>query len=479
MKMQDPKTTVPVLVIGAGPAGLTAAITLARYGIETLVIDRRSEPSTHPRANLVSTGTMELLRSWGLEQEIHAVAPDVVFTGLMGETLAGATQEITLGVPSAEQAAVLSPSVPLGATQDALEPILLRYYESLGRGLVQWGSELLSFAERDGVVRATVRTSTGEDVLEAGYLVGADGVRSRVRDVLEIGQSGPGRILDAMSGIFWARLDGVAGSPRHPIYPITHPEAPDGVFVTISDGDRWGYGFTAQPDSISPDEATAEALERRIRISAGIPGLALKMGPVRRFSYAGLIADRFREGRSFLVGDAAHQVTPRGGTGMNTAIRDGRDIAWKLAWVLKSWAGAELLDSYERERRPVAEHNLRRSVDPNGSIRSVAEELHVDIGPRIPHVWAEPGSSTIDLVGPAFTILAGPDATAARAVAAAVAGRVPSEFHELDAITARTLGMGQGGALLVRPDGVAVGSWSGAAAFPELALQDLARCVSR
>ena len=99
---------------------------------------------------------------------------------------------------------------------------------------------------------------------------------------------------------------------------------------------------------------------------------------------------------------------------MNTAIRDGRDLGWKLAWTLHGWAGDELLDSYERERRPVAEHNMERSVDPNGSVRSVAEELHVDLGPRIPHVWVEPERSTLDLLGPASRFFAGPMRTGAR-----------------------------------------------------------------
>ena len=127
-------TNVPVLIAGAGPAGLVAAITLSRYGIETLVVERRRQPSTEPRANLVSTGSMELFRSWGLEPAIRDASPEIVFTGLMGETLASADEEIPLGVPTPEQAAVVSPSVPLGATQDAVEPILRRHFATAGVG---------------------------------------------------------------------------------------------------------------------------------------------------------------------------------------------------------------------------------------------------------------------------------------------------------------------------------------------------------
>ena len=105
------------------------------------------------------------------------------------------------------------------------------------------------------------------------------------------------------------------------------------------------------------------------------------------FESAAQLAERFRHEDVFLVGDAAHRVTPRGGTGMNTAIHDGYDLGWKLAWVLRGWAPADLLDSYESERRAVAEHNVARSADPNGSRRHAEEALLADLGGRIPHLW--------------------------------------------------------------------------------------------
>ena len=103
----------------------------------------------------------------------------------------------------------------------------------------------------------------------------------------------------------------------------------------------------------------------------------------------------------FLIGDAAHRVTPRGGTGLNTAIRDGFDLGWKLAWVLRGWAHERLLDTYERERRPVAEFNAARSADPTASLRA-ADELRADLGGRIPHLWLPARRrrvSTLDLLG--------------------------------------------------------------------------------
>ena len=138
---------------------------------------------------------------------------------------------------------------------------------------------------------------------------------------------------------------------------------------------------------------------------------------------------------------------------MNTAIRDGYDLGWKLAWVLRGWAGEELLDSYEAERRPVAEHNGLRGADPNGSVRGVAEELRVDLGGRIPHMWL-PGEtgrvSTLDLLGDGLTLFTGPGEEAWKTRRSSP----PVTVRRLDAITARALGILGSASLLVRPDGV-------------------------
>jgi hypothetical protein len=172
------------------------------------------------------------------------------------------------------------------------------------------------------------------------------------------------------------------------------------------------------------------------------------------------LADRFRAGNVFLAGDAAHRVTPRGGTGMNSAIRGGHDLGWKLGWVLRGWAGPELLDTYEAEWRPIAAHNVARSADPDGSTRETADELHVDLGGRIPHVWVnsdEGRVSTLDLLGRGLTLFTGPDSAPWEAQPN---GRPPVTHRPLDAVSARAIGVRDRGALLVRPDGTPAQLWT-------------------
>jgi hypothetical protein len=197
-----------------------------------------------------------------------------------------------------------------------------------------------------------------------------------------------------------------------------------------------------------------------------VPDLAPRIEMIAPVSFAVRLAARFRQGDAFLVGDAAHQITPRGGTGMNMAIRDAHDLGWKLAWVLRGWAPASLLDSYEAERRPVAEHNAARSADPQGSRRDLGSELHADLGGRLPHVWLPSASgrvSSLDLLGPGLTLFTGPEGASWASAAAAGAGPVPVTVRPLDPMAARALGIRRDGALLVRPDGVPAGCWTRAA----------------
>jgi putative polyketide hydroxylase len=191
---------IDVLVVGAGPAGLTAAATLRRYGVGVLVLERKARLSSHPRATVVSTRSMELLRSWGLEDEISGGGiPDVEWLGLVTETLASADQgeAVPLGLPTKEQSAVLSPTAPLCAPQDHTEAVLLGYARSLGAE-VEFGRELLRVDVAENGAEALVRDGDRIRVVRARYLIGADGAYSMVRSALGIEMEGPGA-MDTVS----------------------------------------------------------------------------------------------------------------------------------------------------------------------------------------------------------------------------------------------------------------------------------------
>jgi putative polyketide hydroxylase len=445
-----PREATSVLIAGAGPGGLTAAATLARYGIDFLLVERREELSSLPRATGVSTRTMELMRSFGIEDEVRAGGAEVEWSQWVCDTLseAAAGHSLSTGFPTREQCSLISPTSPACVPQDHLEPVLLDHIRSLGVGRVELGTEVVGVETH----RAGVRAHLGDRVVEADYLIAADGAHSRIRGALGIPMRGPDKLLGAVSALFRAPLWELVGEHRYAIYIVGDADA-EGVLLPAGDGDRWLYGVTHELGSplAHLDEV---GMASRIELAAGVPGLSPQIERIGRFTFAAQIADRYREGNAFLIGDAAHRATPRGGTGMNTAIHDAYDLGWKLAWVLRGWADDELLNSYEGERRPVADHNVRESARPPGTPHESGNAVAADLGGRIPHAWVDgPGHklSTLDLLGPGYTLFCGPEVDHCE-----VPAQVPVVARRLDAITARALGLSATGTLLVRPDGVPV-----------------------
>ena len=407
-----------VAIIGAGPGGLAAAATLGSYGVSTLLVDRRSSPSRLPKATVVSTGSMELLRRFGLEDAAWKRSIDVEWQAWQCHTLAAAAEgsPVEVGLPTRAQAALLSPTRPALLPQDELEPLLEQHVRSLPSVRVERGFELRSLGD-----------------LRARYVIGADGIRSTVRAELGISSEDSGPLAQRLAILFRAPLWELLGEHRYGIYFLDG----DRSFIPAGRPDRWIF-----------------AGDSSIREAAGVPDLPIEIERTMSVSFGVGLAERFREGNAFLIGDAAHRVTPRGGTGLNTAIRDGFDLGWKLAWVLNGWAGDDLLDSYERERRPVAEFNTERSARPDGSLLGTAFGIAADIGGRIPHVWVPRGDrlvSTLDLLGPGLTVFTDP--TRKSALPSADNFSAPLTIEILDPISARAIGLAPGGSLIARPDG--------------------------
>ncbi|HEX8208120.1 MAG TPA: FAD-dependent monooxygenase, partial [Solirubrobacteraceae bacterium] len=252
MTLQD----TPVLIVGAGPAGLVTAAALAHGGVASLVIDRRTAPSTLPRATTISTRTMEIFRSWGLEDAIRSGGPDVEWLLWRCETLARVADGVgvAVGMPTAEQSALVSPTAPACAPQDHLESVVEAHLAGLPGARVERGVELVALDVHPGGAAATLRdVATGaERVVHARYVVAADGSRSFTRRALGIAMHGPERLVDGVTSLFRAPLWDVVGEHRYGIYGVGGPEG--GAFLPAGRDDRWGYGYLRAPGTPPPSD---------------------------------------------------------------------------------------------------------------------------------------------------------------------------------------------------------------------------------
>lgn len=458
--------TVDVLVVGAGPAGLTAAITLARHGVDVLIVERHSGTSPFPKATGVSTRTMELFRTWGVEDRIRAGAMPVQPFLAVSATLAGPRfATVPFGYPTEEIARTVSPTAASCCPQDHLEPVLLDHLRAVG-GQARFDTTVTGFtADADGVTVQVRDIASGRThPIRARYLIGADGPRSRVRTRAGIGIEDLGTIGQFVSVTFRADL-----TRRLPQVPCAinavEVDGAAGLFVPTSTDDRWIYAREWHPENGDAlEDWTSQHCVAMLRAGTGLPDLDPTILGVLPFAMGGHVATAFRSGRVFLAGDAAHRTTPVGGTGMNTAIHAAHNLGWKLAWVLHGWAGEALLDTYETERRPVGRANVLRSLrqGPEPSADGLAEDLGVRYAggsERAPHVWIERVGrlvSTLDQFDGRLTVVAAGgrwDPAVAELAAAGMPVAV-LEAGSLGGELARRYGLdAEGPAVLVRPDG--------------------------
>lgn len=375
-----PDIEVPVLIVGAGGAGLTASMLLSDLGVETLTISNAPSTSVLPKAHVLQQRSMEIYRKAGAADDIYAagtpahnMAATAWYAGFVGDDANHgrliAKQE-AWGAGGADPAWVAaSPCRQTNLPQIRLEPILRKHAEAKAPGTIRFGHELIELSQDDSGVSAIVRVlETGEQyTVRSRYLLGADGGRT-VGHQVGIELEGMRNILYSVSVHFSADLSRWATDPDVLIRWMWPPHVGLLALLVPMGPEHWGpqseewvfhLNYAADDKRIFDDEAMIADMLRVL----GVPDLNPNVHLITRWSFEALVAPKFRSGRVFLMGDAAHKHGPTGGLGLNTAIQDAQNIAWKLAAVLSGEATDALLDTYESERQPVAARNVQRSTE--------------------------------------------------------------------------------------------------------------------
>jgi 2-polyprenyl-6-methoxyphenol hydroxylase-like FAD-dependent oxidoreductase len=516
---------IPVLISGGGPVGLTASLLLSQHGVRSLLVERHPSTALTPKARGINARTMEIFRQCGIDAAIRDAGLAEGRLGLIvwTETLAG--KEIERRVPGRATAKNMA-ATPVRnclCAQDDLEPVIRRFAEeAAGPGALRFNTELTSFSQRPGAVTGmlTDRTTGAESPFKARFLIAAEGAQSRVRRTLAVKMIGEENVYDSVNILFRADLTEWVEHRPAALYFVEQEEL-RATFLTINGRDRWGFLIhSPKKYGWQPQDFTPEFCAALIRKGVGVPDLAVSVLGVSPWQASAIVADRYRVGDVFLAGDAAHEMPPTGGFGLNTGVQDVHNLAWKIAAVIGGKADDRLLDSYHAERQPFGRiitqnslanalsmgRNARQSgvlprpeflneqglifgacyesmaVVQDGTPRVVVNDPVTEYlpsarpGSRAPHVWLTRGDeriSTVDLFGPHFVLLAGPDGDAWRLAAQAIGPSWPplvaftvgpdGDLGDPDGNWHEAYGVGTDGAVLVRPDGhVAWRSRSGA-----------------
>ncbi|MCY4343920.1 MAG: FAD-dependent monooxygenase [Gammaproteobacteria bacterium] len=508
---------VPTCIVGCGPIGLAGALLLSRFGIDTLLIERRSAVNTHPRSRFVDTNTMELMRFLGLEKAIEetGLGPDWTacnrwLNALTGDQIAAIPCPTFHTVPRST-----SPTMPVMTCQDSVESVLLDEIRCDARIELRYRTEAVEINQDEQGVTVEIRdlVSGERSTVRADYLLGTDGPHSFVRKA--IGSALEAAPLNNYSQdvIFDADLsEHVKGRKAALLYNAT----PSGVLVfqPLNGITRWRCQIFKADGEPLPEAETIG----RIREAIGDSEVPLRITSTGIWRPTPGCVDRLSKGRVFLAGDAAHVAVPTGGMGNNIGFAGIRNLAWKMAYVLKGVAPAWVLDTYQAEHRPLALERIATGVettafmrkiftahyagkDPSEGVRETRQYGDYDgvllgfelkspliakktepppavenptmdfvpalrAGRRAPHVWTgeRQGQSVLDWFGTQYVLVGGAAVAARRwrnAVSRVADGAgFPVRWERLPVMEAAPYR--PGGLVLVRPDGIIADCWNDA-----------------
>lgn len=356
-----------VLIVGAGPTGLMASLLLERQGMQTRLIERRPSAQRAPAAHAVNARTLEICRAAGVDMARlaeEAPAPGEAgfvywVTRLGGRVLGRVPYE-----QQGDDQLAVTPTPLRNLSQNRFEPLLLDALERHTGRAPEWRTEWVSSVEDTEGVRTVVREidSGLERDISSRYVIAADGAGSPIRKSLGIDVVGPAQLQSFIMVHLRTKLRGLPEIPPGLLFFVCDPRSGGGAFVVHHLDHEAVYMLPYDSETESVADYDAARCTELVRGALDDPSLDFEVETVSAWSMTAQVAERYRAGRIFLAGDAAHRFPPTGGLGLNSGVQDAHNLAWKLAAVERGWAGPALLGSYESERKPVAQVNADQSL---------------------------------------------------------------------------------------------------------------------